>query len=338
MTKREPSPIIGITMGDPSGIGPEVTVEALSHPRLPDQARYLVIGERERIRQALKRLHLSTRLHVMPVKARRPLALKPHGINLLNLGNLDRPAPIGKISPRCGKAAKEYIDTALTLIEEGEIQGLVTGPINKAAIIQAGFAWIGHTEYLIRRTKSHRACMLFVGGPLRVALVTRDLPLRDVARLITAKRIEETAELLYRALQRWFGIAYPRIGIASFNPHAGDQGALGREELDQIGPAIQALQTRGWAVEGPVPSDAIFVRAAQGRYDGVVAMYHDQALIPLKLLAKTEAINVTLGLPFVRTSPAHGTAHDIVGKQRPDPQPMFEAIKLAVQMVRRHLP
>lgn len=321
-------------MGDPSGIGPEVTVQALCHPRRPKKARYLIIGDAGRIREALKRLRLVAKLHMIR-QANGPLALQAGVLNLLDLANVPHPLPLGRIDPRCGRAAKAYLDAALALIRAGRLHGLVTGPINKAAILKAGFRWIGHTDYLMTQTETQRVCMLMVGGPLRVALVTRDLALRQVPPLITARRIEETTELLYRGLQRWFGIAYPQIGIASLNPHAGDRGALGREELDQVIPAVRSLRSRGWSVVGPIPPDALFVEAARGQFDGEVAMYHDQALIPLKLLAKTEAVNVTLGLPFVRTAPAHGTAHDIVGKRPPDPQPMIEAIRLAVRMARR---
>ena len=329
-----------VTIGDPAGIGPEVVLRALAHPlSFPPSVHVTVIGDLALLRSLARRLRL-----------RVPWP-RHEWVDLPNAGSV-RP---GKVQAAAGRAARAYIEEAVRRLRAGEADALVTGPVSKEAIVRAGIPWRGHTEYL-ERSFRRRATMMFVTGRFRVSLVTTHWPIRRVPGRITRVEVTRALAATRTALIRDFGIRRPRIGLAALNPHAGEGGVFGGEEKKILLPAVRASITsartarsahpepfgklragfvEGWRIEGPVPSDTLMQRAAAGRYDAVVALYHDQALIPVKILGWERAVNVTLGLPFVRTSPVHGTAFDLAGKGRADPSSMCAALDLAVRLARR---
>jgi len=286
---RSNKPRIVITMGDPSGVGPEVTLKALASPRVKGLADFLVIGE-----------------------------------------------GFGRKGASAGRASLEYIDKALDIVCAGEADAIVTAPVNKSSIRKAGFpSFQGHTEYLAERTGTKKFAMMFVGEALKVTLVTRHVALRRVPKALTAALVSDTISLTYKYLKDLFGIKSPRIGVCGLNPHAGEFGAFGTEEAKVITPAIRRCSKTMKNIRGPIPADTAFYDALNKRYDAVVAMYHDQALAPFKMLYFKSGVNLTLGLPFIRTSPDHGTAFDIAGKGIADPSSMIEAIVLACRLVTR---
>ncbi|MEE8170163.1 MAG: 4-hydroxythreonine-4-phosphate dehydrogenase PdxA, partial [Phycisphaerae bacterium] len=231
------------------------------------------------------------------------------------------------------EASARFLDTAISDLKRGTIDAVVTGPISKTSWKQAGIRYPGHTEYLARQFKTPRVTMMFVGGGMRVALASAHVSLFELRNSFTIGKVFQPIDLLHDALRDWFGVAEPRIAVAGLNPHASEDGRFGDEESRIIEPAIVMARTHGMAVEGPLPADTLFWRAARGDFDGVVAMYHDQGLIPVKLLAFNSAVNVTLGLPIIRTSVDHGTAFDIVGRNKADPGSMQAAIDLAIDLV-----
>jgi 4-hydroxythreonine-4-phosphate dehydrogenase len=239
----------------------------------------------------------------------------------------------GALSAEAGRAAYDIIVRAVADAQRGIVQAIATAPVNKEAFRLAGLPWSGHTDLLAHLTGSTSVAMLFYSEALRVVLATVHIALADVPRALTAASLEATIALTARELP-WFGIARPRIAVAGLNPHAGEHGLFGREEDIAIRPAIEACRARGIDVSGPFPGDTVFVRARQGEFDVVVACYHDQGLIPVKLVAFGEAVNVTLGLPIVRTSVDHGTAFDIAGKGIADPESMIAAVLLAARLAR----
>jgi 4-hydroxythreonine-4-phosphate dehydrogenase len=305
-----------VTMGDPAGIGPEVTVKALSDPLISKLAHFQVIGD-----------------FFVIDKIRKSLRAKPE-ISLLDLANVNTTNfAFGIQKPAFGKAAMEYIDKALELLKAGEADALVTAPVNKSSIRSAGFKeFEGHTEYLAKMTASNEFAMMFVGKDLKITLVTRHIALKDVPGAITADLICRTIRLTHEHLKKYFGIEGPRIAVAGLNPHASDNGLFGDEEERIIIPAIKKASIGIKNIYGPLPADVVFYEALRGEFDAVVAMYHDQALAPFKTLYFNDGVNMTLGLPFIRTSPDHGTAFDIAGKGIADPTSMKEAIKLACSL------
>ena len=309
-----------ITMGDPAGIGPEVTVKALSDRHISKLAHFLVVGD-----------------FFVIDKVRKSLRAKPE-ISLLDLANVRTTNfAFGIQKPAFGKAAIEYIDKALGLLKAGEADALVTAPVNKSSIRSAGFEkFEGHTEYLAEKTGHETEfAMMFVGKKLKITLVTRHIALRDVAPAITVDAICRTIRLTSEHLKRYFGIEDARIAVAGLNPHASDGGLFGDEEERVIIPAIRKASIGIKNIYGPLPADAVFYEALKGEFDAVVAMYHDQALAPFKTLYFNDGVNLTLGLPFIRTSPDHGTAFDIAGKSIADPTSMKEAILLACRLSKR---
>jgi len=234
--------------------------------------------------------------------------------------------------PANAKVVIAAIDEAVDAALSGRAAAIVTAPIHKASLRQAGFAYPGHTEYLAHLTGARRAVMMLAGGGLRVAPLTIHLPLAEVPTAISKELIVEVAEIVLAALGRDFGIDRPRLAIAGLNPHAGEAGQIGREEIDIVSPAADLLRAKGNAVTGPLPADTMFHAEARARYDAALCMYHDQALIPLKTLAFWDGVNITLGLPIVRTSPDHGTALDITGQGKADPRSMIAAIRMAAAM------
>lgn len=303
-------------MGDPSGIGPEVTVKAMASLRNCRLADFFVVGDRLVIERIKRRLGIRSKLPVVDV------ANVPH-----------KSFSYGRRSASCGRASMQYIDTALWLIKAGAAKGLVTAPVNKAAIHDAGYRdFTGHTEYLAKKSGTKDFAMMFVGGDFKITLVTRHVALKDVPKALTAKKISTAIALTDRALKQWFNIRHPRIGVAGLNPHAGEGGLFGNEEEKAVIPAMRSLGRRVKGLSGPIPPDAIFYQLLRKKFDAVVAMYHDQALIPFKTLYFDSGVNLTLGLPFVRTSPDHGTAFDIAGSMKADPTSMIEAMKLAARL------
>lgn len=327
-------PKIAITMGDPCGVGPEVIAAALSDPRIREMCIPIVIGDPRALRRAGDRVRVELKIREIfsPEKA---LENEENEINLycpMSLEESDiRP---GKPTDRTARATIAYIERAVKLTMQKRTDALCTGPINKAVLLRAGFSFPGHTEYLQHLTEASRVVMMLVGPSLRVSLVTIHVPLKDVPSLIKMEEVVETIKITGNALREFFGIERPRIAVCGLNPHAGEEGKFGHEEVEVIGEAIK--KTRDllpFQVSGPHPADTVFFHASRGAYDAVVAMYHDQGLIPIKLLHFHEAVNVTLGLPIIRTSVDHGTAYDIAGKGVAHPGSMKAAISLAVQMV-----
>jgi len=324
--------VIGITMGDPCGIGPEIVVKALADPTLRRLARYIVFGMAEPLAYAADMIELEPfwyRHQHEKLSRRYPRTVAVADYDEYAVPNwLHSPSKVG------GEASLRFCLDAIDAAREGLIEAVVTGPISKTSWTLAGAKWPGHTELLANRCRSPRKAMMFVAGPLRLALATIHEGLFEIRHKFTIGCVYEPIDLLAEALRTYFGVADPTIAVAGLNPHAGEDGRFGDEERRIIIPAMDLARSHGVRVTGPFPADTLFVRAAAGEFDGVVAMYHDQGLIPIKLLAFNKAVNVTIGLPIIRTSPAHGTAFDIAGKGLADASSMKEAIRLAVHMAR----
>jgi 4-hydroxythreonine-4-phosphate dehydrogenase len=319
---------LAITIGDPAGIGPEVVLKALSLPDVQAAADYVVIGHRAILEETARTLG---DCNVPPVL--KDIEDFKGGTALCEVGDL--PAgriARGKVSPEAGKLSVGYVLEAIRLAKSGKVDAIVTAPIHKEAILKAGCNFPGHTEILARETNTRKFVMMLVGGPLRVALVTIHVPLRKVFGLLTREAILDTIRVTHDGLRRDFGIERPRLGVCGLNPHASDGGRFGAEEAKIIVPAIEQAKSKGMDCAGPLPPDTAFYTAAKGKFDAVICMYHDQGLIPLKLLAFETGVNVTLGLPIIRTSVDHGTAFDIAGQNKASPKSMVEAIMLALSM------
>lgn len=313
-------------MGDPAGVGPEVLLFALAHHKgraLDGSACHItVVGDVGWLERLGRQLHLT---------------IPWDRIRWVDVKNLPAKFTRGKVQPLAGRAAFEYLEVALARLKEDPLQALVTAPVSKEAVVRAGIPWGGHTEYLGRAFRA-QPVMMFVTGRFRAALVTTHLALRDLSSQITKVKVVRAIRMMQESLVRDFGIRHPRIGLAALNPHAGEGTLFGLEEQRVLKPAIRSFdrfRMNGCAVQGPIPADHLMRLAAVGQYDGVVALYHDQALIAVKLLGWEKAVNVTLGLPFVRTSPVHGTAFDLVDRGRAHAGSMRAAIDLAVELSRR---
>ena len=309
-------PRLAVTVGDPAGIGPEITLKALMHGDAR-AAEWIVYGSRSVLDDCAIALGLKS--------------LATLGVALVDIGG--EVVPKGVVSAEAGRQAATAVINAAEDSLRGKVCGMVTAPLNKEAMHNAGFDFPGHTELLAHVAKTPNVAMMFVGGRLRVALLTIHAALKDVPALITESEIVRVATLVHQALPR-FGATESRrrLAIAGLNPHAGEHGHIGTEEQRVFAPALAALRASGIDIEGPYPGDTLFVRAARGDFDAVIACYHDQGLIPVKLLAFGEAVNVTIGLPFVRTSVDHGTGFDIAGRGRADAGSMLAAMKLAVDL------
>jgi 4-hydroxythreonine-4-phosphate dehydrogenase len=326
-------PLLGITMGDPAGIGPEVIAKALAGAKAQGICRPLVIGSFPVMQQAVKSLKL--KMNVIRVEGHK--TVPPRSNHLAVLDPLDHPLgrfPRGIAAAETGAASVLFIKKAVELAQLGCIDGIVTAPINKEAINMAGCHFPGHTELLADLTKTEESGMMIIGGPLRIMFVTTHVSIKELPAFLTQAKIEKAIRLAHLALRDLFGIKKPRIGVAALNPHAGEHGLFGDEEARVILPAARAAQTQGIRASDPLPADTLFGKAARGDYDGVVALYHDQGLIPLKLVAFGICVNLTVGLPIIRTSVDHGTAFDIVGKRIADPGSLVEAIMLAAKLVK----
>ncbi len=326
-------PLIGITMGDPVGIGPEVLVKALASGALREICSSVIFGDTGILQRALAATGVSLALHER-VDVQPETVSDDSAVCVVRLSRLSlRDAPYGKPTPKTGKAMVDYILTAVRLAMQGKIDAMVTGPINKAAMTLAGFAYPGHTELLAEETKASNFAMMLAGERLRVVLVTIHHALRRVPFLLSVENVLSTIRLSHSTIKEFFGIRHPSVAVCALNPHAGESGMFGDEETAVINPAIEQARREGIQAAGPLPADSLFYHAAQGAYDVVVCMYHDQGLIPLKLLHFDDAVNVTLGLPIIRTSVDHGTAYDIAGTGKANPKSMINAVKLAAHMV-----
>lgn len=326
---------IAITLGDPGGIGPEVALKALYQTRWPATLRFVLIGSRAILRRQAAQL----RLPLPPVG--RLADGSHHTARIINWEPEPDRGPMawqpGVTGKTQGRAAVRWIQAAVSGCMADCFDALVTGPICKQSLRLAGLPFPGHTEFLASLTGARTFAMMLLGGPLRVVLVTRHLPLAKVPGAVSKATIQAAVQLGSQALP-WLGVKQNMVGICALNPHAGDKGLLGREEITIIRPALNALRRKGLNIEGPVPGDVIFHQALKGRYGAVVAMYHDQGLGPLKMIAFEEGVNLTLGLPLVRTSPDHGTAFDIAGQGLAQAGSMVAAIRLAAHLAHRKNP
>jgi 4-hydroxythreonine-4-phosphate dehydrogenase len=322
---------IALTMGDPAGIGGEITLRAwLTHPGM----NFVALDDPERLAGVAKALGLDVPIRIVD-HASDAAAVFQHSLPVLPV-RLAEPASPGHPNPANAASVVTSIERATALCLAGEACAVVTNPINKAALYQAGFHYPGHTEFLAALTGAvGRQIMMLASPHLKVVPVTVHASLRASIAMLTTRMIVDAARTTATALRRDFGLAQPRLAIAGLNPHAGEQGALGNEETTLIQPAIDALRAEGINVAGPWPPDTMFTPAARQRYDVAICMYHDQALIPLKTLDMDHGVNVTLGLPIVRTSPDHGTAYDIAGKGVADPSSLLAALTLASELASR---
>ncbi len=324
---------IGIALGDVTGIGPEVTLKALAGGVPDHEACYLLIGDKQVVESLNRQLGLG--LHI-EVYGKRKDAGRVYVLDQVS-DALSQRLPCG--APEAARAAYDWVKEGAERCLRGELAALVTAPVNKEAIVRAGIPFVGQTELLSGLARTERTAMMLLGQDdrgrwLRVALATTHLALKNVSSRITAQKLETVIELAANACQ---DLALPRqrVAVCGLNPHAGEGGEMGTEEIETIAPAVAAARTRGLDVVGPLSADALFYYAYRGDYDAVVAMYHDQGLAPLKMVAFEQGVNWTLGLPFVRTSPDHGTAYDIAGQNKANPSSMVAALRLAAQLVSR---
>ena len=327
-------PLIAITMGDAAGIGPEIIVKTLHLEKIYHICRPLVVGEGTTMHKTIELLKSPLKLHTIEEVAE--VKGEFGTIDLLDLHNLNQTEVIlGRICAPCGRAAMEYIAKAAELTLAGKVKALVTAPINKEATKLAGYQDMGHLEYLAHITGAPEYATMLVTGPLSVVHLTTHYSLKDACKLVTRERILAKLKLTHDSFLKW-GFKQPRIAVAGLNPHAGEGGLLGREEIEEIEPAVKEAQHLGIDAQGPFPADSVFNRAINGDFDAVLALYHDQGHIPIKVYGFDKSVSIALGLPFIRTSVDHGTAFDIAGKGVANPESLTEAIKTAVKLIERN--
>lgn len=327
--KPQPAlPIIGITMGDPVGIGPEILVNALNDENIYTLCRPLILGDTHIIQQALNLFRLDHDLHIIDDPAQGKYCFNT--LDIMEISHIDMTcSDFSGPTRETGMAMQDYITTGIDLALNGRISGLVTCPITKTALKLAGSQFHGHTELLAHQTKTKAYAMMLAGEKLKVVLVTIHMPLSQVPASLTHENIIQKIRLTHTSLKERFHIQKPRIAVAGLNPHSGEDTLFGREEADIIAPAVLAAQKEGILVSGPLPPDIVFYKAVSNQFDAVVCMYHDQGLIPFKLIHFKDGVNTTLGLPIIRTSVDHGTAYDIAWKGLADHSSLTEAIKMA---------
>jgi 4-hydroxythreonine-4-phosphate dehydrogenase len=329
-SQRPRKPRVGITMGDPAGIGPEVVLKAVAEESVRRACVPVIVGDAQLLARTARKLDLQCGYEI--VRSGEPLPAGSDGPLIFHLDNINASIEPGVESGEAGRAAAEYIEAAVELCGAGQIDAISTAPINKRALFLGGYSFPGHTEFLAHLTGADEYAMAFVAANLRIVLISTHVPLAEAIRLVRRERIERVARLTDRELRRW-GIAAPRIAVAALNPHGAEGGLFGVEEAAEIAPAVEALKAGGLIdARGPYSADTVFLRASRGEFDAVVACYHDQAMIPVKCLSFGEAVNVTLGLPFIRTSVDHGTAFDIAGRGVAEHSSMVAAVALAAQL------
>jgi 4-hydroxythreonine-4-phosphate dehydrogenase len=334
MTPDKLRPLLVITMGDPVGVGPEITVLALREAAIYRHCRPLVLGDLTALGRAREALTPELGLHL--VEDPRDGRYETGTIDLLALSRLEpEECQYGLPTPAAGAAMVSYILTGIRMCLENRAAGLVTGPISKTAMHLAGYPYPGHTELLAEKTGAAEVAMMLAGGSFRVVLATIHVALAKVPERLSQEGLFRLFRLTYKTLQQDFGLAHPRLGVAALNPHASEGGLFGTEEREIIIPAVLQAHDAGMPVTGPFPADTLFWRHAQGEFDAIVAMYHDQGLIPLKLLHFMDAVNVTLGLPIIRTSVDHGTAYNLAGTGKADPGSLQAAIIMAADLAGR---
>ena len=325
-------PLIGVSMGDPSGIGPEIVLKAAVQK--PPSCRLVVLGDVRVLQATAQEYGLPITIVSWRFGDSYPANADVLPVIELSLLAVAERQP-GRPTPAGGEASFRYVEAGVRLAVEEKIQGLVTAPISKAMWRAAGHIYPGHTELLAELTHTPEVRMMLVGKQLRVILVTTHLALAQVPAALSSERIFRTIVMTAVHLTRFHGITSPRLAVAGLNPHAGENGAFGDEEERIIAPAVSQAQAEGVHAHGPFPADSVFIRAVRGEFDGVICLYHDQGLIPLKLLSWEDGVNVTLGLPIVRTSPDHGTAFDIAGQGKADPRSLQAAVSLAIEMAQK---
>ena len=333
MNPPQTRPRIGITMGDPAGIGPEILVKALQNEEIYGICRPVVIGDLRIMEEAVSMLN--SPMALLPIDDLRHFSDRTGTINLLPASRLTADAArLESPSSETGKAMESYILKGVEMALADRIGALVTAPITKTGLKMAGSRFHGHTELIAHHTQTDRFAMMMAGQRLKVVLTTIHIPLARVPEFLTRERILEIIRLTYHSLVDRFGIPRPRIAVAGLNPHAGEDAMFGREEQEIIDPALDAAREKGIDVTGPLPPDTVFHHAVQGRFHAVVCMYHDQGLIPFKLIHFKDGVNTTLGLPIIRTSVDHGTAYDIAWTGKADDTSLREAVKMAALQAR----
>jgi len=313
---------VGITIGDPAGVGPELILRI--QEGFCDDTAYLIYGEEKTLLKAADTLGVDFRYD----RVDRADAVESPGVYLLDLNILENPVPQPSISS--GKVAVAYLARAVVDAVCGHIEGLLTMPINKFWAARAGFSYQGQTEYLAQATGTREYAMVMYSEKVKVVLLTTHVPLRDVPSMVTKENVLSKLSLIFREFKRLFG-EEPNVGVLGLNPHAGEMGDIGREDMEEILPAVEEMKSRGYRVEGPLVPDTAFLRL--GNFDLFLCMYHDQGLIPFKMLAFKEGVNLTIGIPFPRTSPDHGTAYEIAWKGIADPTPSLKALELLQKLV-----
>lgn len=319
---------IAITMGDPGGVGPEIIVKALFCAEIRQYCNPVIIGDADVLGDAVRLTGLPLRIRPLGgISESRPETGTIEVLDIRSRSSFKKNLP----SKGAGIAFVKYIKKSVELALKKEVDAIVTAPISKESLKMAGHPWPGHTELLAELTNTNRFAMMFVSDKLKVVLCTIHMPLKDVPKKISAGLVFETIKLA-EVGTKMLGIDKPRIAVAGLNPHAGESGIMGKEEIKSIIPAVRKAQSAGLSVSGPYPPDVVFHKAYNGAFDIIVSMYHDQGLVPFKMLAFDTGVNVTVGLPIIRTSPDHGTAFDIAWKNMADPSSMLEAIKLAAKL------
>ena len=333
---RKRKPVIGVTMGEPAGIGPEVVIKSILRPEVRKVCVPVVFGSTKIIRYAARKF-------VKKVKVEEIFELdrienRPNLIRVFPCYNLDyKGISPGRVTKTSGHAAAHSVFAAANVALSGDVDAMVTAPLTKKGLALAGYDFKGHTDFLAFICGVKKYAMIFVGQKLKVVLVTTHIPLSQVSKSITAKKVTEKIDLADQMLRRIFSIKKPKIGVCGLNPHAGEEGILGKEEKKVILPAVRSAVKKGIRAYGPLPSDSIFSPVVVRKFDCIVAMYHDQGIIPFKTQGLGQAVNLTWGLPFIRTSPDHGTAFDIAWKGKADPKGMINAILLAARLSRKKL-
>ena len=324
-------PVIGITMGDPAGIGPELCLRILNDPNIVAKCIPVVFGDLNVMKHVGQTAGITATFSEVPIEiwSSDPIIEGPTLINCKCLEN--KAVKPGIVQAACGKAAWTYIKTAVDAALEGKIDAIATAPIHKTALKMAGKLHTGHTETIAKMTKTENFCMMMASAEIKVSLVTSHVPIEDVPKLMTEQRVLNTIELTYNFLKR-LGITDPRIAVCSLNPHGGESGLLGSEESSAIRPAIDEATRKMINIEGPLPPDSAFVTSKRSSVDAYIAMYHDQGLIPFKMLTFSEGVNITLGLPIIRTSVDHGTAFDIAWRGTATASSLVQAILWACRL------